>query len=82
MPAVDPVMMIDAPSGDVRHGHRHGVHDPDQIDVDGIDEVHGIGLAHGHRQDPGVGHHDVEPPDARDPALHGVPQLLRSRTSA
>ena len=82
MPAVEPVMMIDASIGKMRHRRGHRVHDADEVDVSGIDEIHRVGFAHGHRQDAGVGHHDVEAAQVPDPASRASRSSLRSRTSA
>ncbi len=44
----------------MRDGDRDGVHHADQIDIGRVDETHRVGVAHRHRQDARVGHHDID----------------------
>jgi hypothetical protein len=44
----------------VRQRDRHGVKHADEIHVYRVHKVHRLRIAHGHGQDAGVGHHDVE----------------------
>ena len=56
--------------------HRDGVHDTDQVDVRRVDELHRVGLSHGHRQDAGIGDDDVDPAEISNPRLDCVAQFM------
>ena len=59
----------------MRKGDGDGVHHTEQIDVGGIDEVGRMGVAQRHRQNPGIGHDDVEASEVRDARLERVAQF-------
>jgi hypothetical protein len=55
--------------GQVEKRHGNGVHDAEQVDVGGVDEIGRIRLTHGHGEDAGVGHDHVEPVEVGDARL-------------
>ena len=59
----------------MRKGDGDGVHHTEQIDVGGIDEVRRVGVTERHRQDPGVGHDDVEATEVADAGFESVAQF-------
>jgi hypothetical protein len=60
----------------VRNGNRDGVHHADEIDIRGVDELHGVRFAHGHWQDAGVRDNDVDPAEVGQPRLDRVAQFM------
>ena len=68
-------MMTEAPSGRCGRAIGDGVHHAEQVDVGGIDEVRRMGVTQRHRQNPGVGHDDVEASKIPDAGLERVAQF-------
>ena len=64
------------PVGQVRDGDRDGVHHAEQVDIGGVDEAIGSRLAHGHREDAGIGHDDVDLAEIGHPRLDRIAQLV------
>ena len=76
IPAVEPVTMIEAAVGQVRKRDRHGVHHAHQVHVDGVDEVHRVGLPMAMGRMPALATTMSSRPKLRDTSLERIGELV------